>query len=206
MKILVIEDSQVHRDSAVKTLVGHELTLADSFEKGIKALSTEINHEKLNRLSDERFGPCPSEHGDARVAWFDKRESLYDECRNRPDFDAVLVDMMMPMSHETLAPDAFYPGEQVPYGFVLALRACQVGAKYVAMVTDTNHHKGAISAALDKIGSCYYQGVEPLFEINGAKVLFIHTPFVEGGEGAEKDWGRVLKHLVEGRAVKSRTQ
>ena len=93
-------------------------------------------------------------------------------------FDVVLTDMMMPMSEETLEPRAFNPSQQVPYGFVIALLATLKGAKFVAMVTDTNHHKGAMSAALDHLGDSYYrESFQPNFVINGAKAMFVHTPF-----------------------------
>lgn len=202
MKILVIEDKPIHRQSALETLKGHDLTVVDSYEKGIDAMETKTDYDKLERLATEQFGPCPSETGTARSEWFNKQDELKEQCTSRPEFGAVLVDMMMPMSRETLAPGVFNPGEQVPYGFVLALRACQIGAKYVAVVTDTNHHQGAMSAALDKLGSAYYHGTEPVFEINGAKVLFVHAPFVPEGDGGVKDWGRVLRHLVTGSGEK----
>lgn len=94
-------------------------------------------------------------------------------------FEAVLTDMMMPMSRKTLAPGVFNPSEQVPYGFIIALKATLCGAKFVAMVTDTNHHEGAMSAAIDHLGQAYYRdGFKPNFVVNGAKVMFVHTPFV----------------------------
>jgi len=138
MKILVVEDKQMHRDSARETLQGHDLAIVESFDEAMRLLE------------------------------------------DKTDFEVVLTDMMMPMSRKTLAPEAFNRGEQVPYGFVIALRAALMGAKFVAMVTDTNHHKGAMSAAIDCLGSGYYhEGFSPNFEINGAKVMFVHTPFVK---------------------------
>ncbi len=197
MKILIVEDKQIHRDSAAKTLKGHKLTIVDSFDAGIKAMPIGTDYEKLDKLATERFGPTP-ESRQARSDWYQNQKSLIPECQHQPEFDAVLVDMMMPMSRETLAPGVYESDVQVPYGFVLALRACKVGAKYVAMVTDTNHHLGAMSAAIDYLGSAYYSGYEPLFDINGAKVLFVHSPFVEQSKPELKDWGQVLRHLVDG--------
>lgn len=137
MKVLVIEDKLMHQQSAMETLVGHDLTIASSYDEAIKI------------MSGDEF-----------------------------PYEVVLTDMMMPMSRQTLAPDAFNSREQVPYGFVLALMASQRGARFVAMVTDTNHHQGAMSAALDHLGSAYYhEGFNPNFVINGAHAMFIHTPF-----------------------------
>src|SRR3989344_5957034 len=116
MKILVIEDKEIHRSSAVETLAGHNVTIAASFEEGIDLLKGE----------------------------------------DTITFETVLVDMMMPAGKTGAAGGNCNPDEQVPYGFVIALRAALRGAKYVAMVTDTNHHKSAMSAALDCLGSGYY--------------------------------------------------
>ena len=118
-------------------------------------------------------------------------------------FDAVLSDMMMPMSPRDLGRGIYDSNKQMPYGFVLALRAAAAGAKYVAVVTDTNHHADPISAALDRIGgfegdkeawNCAWEdgALEPRFEINSAKAFFIHAPLVNGA----KDWGRVLAALT----------
>jgi CheY-like chemotaxis protein len=183
MKILVIEDKEMHRTAAAETLAGHELTIVESFDEGIKAMSTEVDHKKLERLKIEtNFPEYPRGEGATdkdREAWDAKLRELEDRTRPRPQFEAVLTDMNMPMSRQTLAPGVYEWKTEVPYGFILALRASQIGAKHVAMVTDTNHHQGAMSAAIDHLGGAYYRGTEEPFEINGAKVLFLHAPFVE---------------------------
>ena len=139
MKVLVIEDKEMHQQSAIETLAGHDLVLVKTFDEAMKIMGEEI------------------------------------------DFEAVLTDMMMPMSEQTLAPGVFNPSEQVPYGFVVALKAASQGAKYVAVVTDTNHHHSPISAALDHIGRAYFHlkwEAQQIFDICGAKVIFAHAPFV----------------------------
>jgi hypothetical protein len=98
----------------------------------------------------------------------DKEKELVAEI---PDFDVVLTDMKMPMSKQTLGQGIFQHGVEVPYGFPIVLKAAKAGAKFVAMVTDTNHHQGAMSAAIDHIGGT--------FTIEGAEVLFVHARFVE---------------------------
>ena len=154
MKILVIEDKQMHQESAQQTLVGHDVTIVSSYDEAVKLMN----------------------------------KNYYPSSASNFNFDAVLTDMNLPMSHQTLVPEAFSVDEQVPYGFVLALMAANCGAKYVAMVTDTNHHKGAMSAALDNLSPTYYawyhdstyESEKPkVFNVNGAKVVFVHTPFVK---------------------------
>ncbi len=183
MKILVIEDKQMHQDSARQTLVDHDVTLVSSYDEATKVLGS------------KGF-----------------------------NFEVVLTDMNLPMGSKNTLNEAFKSGEQVPYGFVLALMAAHCGAKYVAMVTDANHHKGAMSAALDNLGPTYYEswcgGFESVkvFKINDAKVVFVHTPFIgvprttcptcQGassgcgvcvGDGLDrgKDWGKVLMDLTK---------
>ncbi len=144
MKVLVIEDKLMHQNSARETLAGHDLTVVDSFAKAIEVLTKE-------------------------------------------KFEAVLTDMNLPMSKMALHDEAFNPSEQVSYGFVLALLAAKHGAKYIAMLTDTNHHKGAMSAAIDCIAPTYYEwgeggmhaGKPTVFHINDATAVFVHTPFLE---------------------------
>lgn len=57
----------------------------------------------------------------------------------------------------------------------------------------------AMSASLDYIETFGGPEVNKPFEINGAKALFLHAPFVEKAARQKvwkKDWGRVLKHLL----------
>lgn len=181
MKILVVEDKEMHRRSAEETLAGHEVTIVESFDEAIKLMDRRIDKENVQRLLIEMGFPTRPDSKD-KDRW-DAYWRANDEAEAKSvvsfPFEVVLTDMMMPMSRETLAPGIFSPGEQVPYGFVIALRAALRGAKFVAMVTDTNHHEGAMSAAMDHLGHAYYHnGFKPNFVVNGAKVMFVHTPFL----------------------------
>lgn len=158
MKILVIEDSAAHRQSAIETLVGHDVTVVGSFDGAEKLLDGSYFDRELKRIVEPPLG-----------------------------FDVVLTDMMMPMSERGLTRDTFKPTELVPYGIILALKAAHRGAKLVGLLTDTNHHNGAMSKALDLLGPAYYDSSDgnpevareiKRFEINGAKVVFVHAPFV----------------------------
>lgn len=176
LRILVIEDSANHRQSAVDTLIGHTLTIVDSYDKAMELMEEAHWDHQLKTMVEDPF-----------------------------PFDVVLTDMMMPMSTKTLVPEAYNAKEQVPYGLIIALKAASRGAKFVAMLTDTNHHKGAMSAALDCLGPAYYASPDrsnwydaiKVFNMNGAKVVFVHAPFVKNEfqyeRNAQKDWGLVLK-------------
>lgn len=188
MRILVIEDKALNQDSARETLAGHEVTIVSSFDAAMEIMSEKIDEENAQRLLVEAGFPTrPTPPSQPEVEGVRERWMAYWDAKKAAEaqsvipfpFEVVLADMMMPMSRESLAPGLFNPKEQVPYGFVLALRAALSGAKFVAMVTDTNHHHGAMSASLDHLGSAYYYaGFKPNFTINGAKVMFVHAPFV----------------------------
>jgi len=122
------------------------------------------------------------------------------------NFEAVLTDLMMPMSERTICDEEYYCAEEIAYGFVLALRAAAADAKYIAVVTDKNHHMDALSAALDRIGGFDKDGKEkwncnwayhlnPIFTINNAKAFFVHAPLIE--DTRAKNWGEILKNLTQ---------
>lgn len=189
MRVLVIEDKEMHRQSAKETLPGHEVTIIGSFDEAMNLMREKIDEEKVARLMAEAgLPPKPNQK------WERERWSAYWQTHSAAEkksvmpfpFDAVLTDMMMPMSRKTLAPGIFEYSEQVPYGFIIALRAALFGAKYIAMLTDTNHHQGAMSAVLDHLGNASYHSMTPNFEINGTKAIFVHTPFVADIVGKEE--------------------
>jgi CheY-like chemotaxis protein len=187
MKILVIEDKKMHREAAEQTLEGHEVTIVGSFDKAMELMRVEIDKDKVGQLLREAgFAEMPTREKDGDD--YSARNQAYWEAKDKAEdlsaipfsFEVVLTDMMMPMSQKTLATGVFKWDEQVPYGFIIALRAALVGAKFVAMVTDTNHHQGAMSAAIDHLGTAYYcSGFRSNFIINGARVSFVHSPFIK---------------------------
>lgn len=155
MRILVIEDKELHRKSAEETLSGHEVTIVKSFDEATALMEKKIDEGNVQRLLTEAGFPTKPGYEDS------ERWSAYCEAYSQATaksvvpfpFEVVLTDMMMPMSKQTLAPEVFNPSEQVPYGFILALKATLFGAKFVAMVTDTNHHQSAMSASIDHLGT-----------------------------------------------------
>lgn len=208
LKILVVEDNPANIGSARDAFKDHDLVVATSFDEAMKALSTGVDHNRLEQLRAEAgLGVLPQGGtADEREAWWSKDDELRAKARNHPDFDVVLTDMNLPMSEFKLAPEWFKAGEQVPYGFVLALRACLVGVKFVAMVTDTNHHHGAMSAALDLICPASSEnretnGFNKAMTINGSTCMFMHAPLLRHG-GSPKDWGQALKCLLAGSYVR----
>src|SRR3989338_8860011 len=167
MRILVIDDKQNHRDSALTTLQEYDVTIAASYDEAIKLMevrydsAVEEQHLRAAGITKQNPGYVNTEEGKREwKAYWDARRSALNAAEIPFPFEVVLTDMMMPMGDWGTLRDACDPSQHVPYGFVLALRAAQRGAKLVAMVTDTNHHKGAMSAAIDHIGGSYYSGEE----------------------------------------------
>ncbi|MCX6787953.1 MAG: hypothetical protein NT108_02175 [Candidatus Kaiserbacteria bacterium] len=113
-------------------------------------------------------------------------------------FDAALLDLNMP-AEKTASCSQVGEGE-VPYGFILALRAVQCGVKYVGIITDANHHSGPLTAALDLICPAYWHedGSQPVFRIDETRLVIAHAPFEEGDPtvAQAKDWGRLLSRLM----------
>jgi CheY-like chemotaxis protein len=207
MKVLVIDDSPVHQESARQTLSGHDLTLATSYEEGFKALVPIVSHGNY-------------------VAKGEKGRA----------YDAVLCDLLMPAPGTMMTEEAKreFENKEQPLGWALILRAVLNGTPFAALVSQTSHHDHPAAFALDAIDNVddawgdtkYQRGLpmkKPQFDINGAKVGFFHAPtcLVTGvygcnwkcnqgkdDRGAEcelcegtgfrhgKDWAKVLAVLI----------
>lgn len=182
MKILVIDDTQVHLTAALQTLQGHDVTTCSS-------------HDEATELLYKRQG----------VQYW----------------DAVLCDLLMPAGKNAQGPEGKkLVGQEMPIGWALVLHAVLSGAKYVAVVTDMNHHNHPASALLDGLGG-------HVFNIDEAKCLMTNRLYLVGIAGTEsactechgigrdsnpqyacrhcegfsqkgKDWGRILRQLVGG--------
>ena len=192
MKLLVIDDSTIHQQSARQVLAAeHDLMVVGS-------------HDEASKLIHKPYG------------W-----------EKDPDFkywDAVLCDLLMPAGRNAQGSNGMkYVGVEMPVGWSLAIQAAVNGAKFVAVVTDMNHHDHPASAMLDSLN-------RKIFTINDAKVLmtnYVNLVGITGTEGActkcdgtgktnredgssydcyhckggvafaqsGKDWGKILKKL-----------
>lgn len=179
MRILVIDDSTIHRTSAEQTLVGHDVTIVGTYDEAHKllrkpeasfeAMEAELKRRGFKSLYDQTASK--EERDASRMEW----ERLKQELCPPPSFDVVLSDLLMPASRMTMGSEGMkFVGQEMPVGFALALMASQHGAKYVAVVTDTNHHNHPASAMLDS----FQARNDVFFDINGAKVGFYHSPMI----------------------------
>lgn len=193
MKILVIDDSQLHQQSARQTLEGHEFTIVGTYDEAHKLLQEpHANYEAVKAELERRgFTKNPYDKSttdeEQKARWEEQKRVEVELCPP-PSFDVVLSDLLMPASRMTMGDKGMeYVGQEMPVGFALSLMAAIHGARYIAVVTDTNHHDHPASAMLDTFASqCPHEhntvGVPVRFVINGAKVGYYHSPmtFVEG--------------------------
>jgi len=116
-------------------------------------------------------------------------------------FDAVLVDLFMPVGGRQQSLGERFLGDMMPVGFSLALLAARFcGARYIGVVTATNHHHHPMSESLDHLSASFWAKVASecpaAFEINGAKVGFFHAPMIEIKGTKGKDWRKILDRLM----------
>lgn len=230
LNILVVDDSKNHRDAASILLKGHNLTIASSYDEGAKALSTNVDYDRLKRLEAEAgLGQYPREGTDEdKASWQKKSNELQEQARNKPNFDVVLLDLMMPASRNAQGGQGLdFVGKEMPIGTFLILLALRAGVKNIGMVTDTNHHHHPASAALDPINRIVIKvGDTRIFATNypGTKYFNAETgesltwQFLQSEEGkakypqdgyegdaykykgaySGKGWDGILKTLLEG--------
>lgn len=205
MKILVIDDNPVHQQSARQTLNGHDLTVVGSYDEAFELLQRPletIRSETFAAMERDRFQfpgkDASMEENIAANRHFCRQ--MHKVIIPNPRFDVVLTDLLMPASKRVMAGDGLkYVGQEMSVGFGLLLMAVQCGARFAAVVTDTDHHKHPASAMLDPFASiCPHEynsyGEPPRFTMNGTIVGFYQAPLNEDGS---KNWGRVLQHLLE---------
>lgn len=86
------------------------------------------------------------------------------ELLNKESFEAVLSDLMMPVRKNLSSDGSEFVEKETAVGWSLALLAAIKGAKYVAVLTNLNHHKNIESHIVDNVN-------REIVDINGAKVL-----------------------------------
>ncbi|MBP6929569.1 MAG: hypothetical protein KBB77_01400 [Candidatus Moranbacteria bacterium] len=170
MKILVIDDTAVHLDAARQTLDGHDVTYCATHEQAVDLLSVRYDEARKDQLCKQYQA-----QGLKFNEYYDK---VLVETR-LPYWDVVLTDLLMPAGSMAQGGVGLqYVGQEMAVGWALALQAAKEGAKYVAVVTDTNHHHHPASAMLDDLNGHF-------FTIDGARVLMTNYVFLVGITGTE---------------------
>jgi len=210
MRIIVIDNTQKHLTAALQTLAGHDITICDTHDKALELLRSQKDNAIFKKLY--------AEYQAASIA------NAYEKaCQESalPYWDAVLCDLLMPAGRNAQGEGMRLVGQEMAVGWSLALMAARNGAKFVAVVSDMNHHAHPASAMLDAIN-------HHIFDIDGTKMLMTNdvarvgiigtecackecagsgktgrgdgcwrckesgTDFTEKG----KDWGKILEQLV----------
>lgn len=227
MKILVFDDSPIHRKSAELTLKGHDVTIVGNYDRAQAALVPKKDRERGEVLFKEKYrNTDPNDCDDPNEK--PARRQYYEECMERatiyPDFDAVLTDLLVPASDQKLGyKGERFAGQEMPLGSIIALLAIHAGIKNVAVVTNMGHHDHPASAALD----CFSHGVS---KAKGVRLIctnqfnptwldehtgeVIPDDFLESAAGKEKygsfmmrhdrveggkNWGQILQRLLADR-------
>lgn len=127
----------------------------------------------------EKFDRLAKESKERGESWGGQPwQNAIDACK-LPYWDVVLSDLLMPAGQNTQGGKGLqYVGVEMPIGWALAIDAALGGAKFVAVVTDMNHHSHPASAMLDRMDN-------GTFELSGAKALFTNHVEMVGIAGTE---------------------
>lgn len=233
MKILVLDDSFVNRKSARATLKDHDLVVVGTFDEAMDQLDPYWHECQIRKklLIEHGFDEDDAPYL-ANLKNDEDRKSLcqrlHEEAKQQASilpFDAVLLDLLIPASSRTMGEiGEQYIGKKSEGGNTLALRAIALGIRYVAVVTDMNHHNHPASAAFDRFPNCKRPDLS-IFCTNDPEFIlmdcitwelvtrdFLNSPegkvkYPENGCDANwnttwedieygKDWGWVLEKLM----------
>lgn len=220
MKILVIDDSQRHLAAAKQLFTTDELTVCDNHDEGLDLLSPMYDKERKEALQ--------AEYKASGMDWGAARDKACAETL-LPYWDVVLCDLLMPAGRKTQGDEGLrFAGQEMPVGWSLALVAAKYGARYVAVVTDMNHHHHPASAMLDPLANT-------VFSVGESRMLLTNDAgdvTIEGSEhkcthctdgksrwrdqvsdchycnGTQivsdygKNWQRVLDYLITGKVTR----
>jgi CheY-like chemotaxis protein len=175
MKILVIEDNQLHIDAAKSQLAEHDVTICNNFREAEKILAganigcwyKEDAQFPFDAVLTDLFLP-PSPVGTLCTG--------YDEEKVDPADIAKAIEEF---------------GNEIPYGLVIALASMRRGVP-VAIVSDKSHHGHPINWALDLVSSKekLLLGTLPFLSKQGCRGKDANGNYV-------KQWKNVLDILMK---------
>ena len=175
MKILVIDDSPVHQQSARQTLEGHELTVVSSYDEALKF---------MGQSQWENVNPRPV---------FD---AVLTDLMMPAGMGLLGGDGMKYVGQEMPM------GFGLALLAVLCSGAKLVGV--VTDMTRHDHPASRLLGLLIGRDEQWVANGKPRFVMNGVTVGFycdgagVGSVVVPGSESPGKDWGKVLAHLLKG--------
>lgn len=95
LKILVFDDSEVHRKSAELCLgKDHDLTIVSTYNEAQEALKPKTDYARSSEITRELEK--------SGMTWGDASREANERATTYPDFDVVLTDLMVPASRQAL--------------------------------------------------------------------------------------------------------
>ncbi len=144
LTILLVEDTEVHRQAAIEQLKDHNLIICKSFTEFQEAANKIQGFDDYQKLLQK---PTDELH---------KYEKFiidgYKDFSFNGRLDVVLTDCLMPAEASAYVPQEGHSTDQVPFGTVVLLWAIQNNIKKAGMLMLNNHHDHPIAAGLDIIG------------------------------------------------------
>ncbi|MFH1072010.1 MAG: hypothetical protein V1743_01120 [Nanoarchaeota archaeon] len=206
LEILVVEDSPIHQEAAREQLgTCHNVTVVGSFDEAMDKLERSRQSERYYSLvSQSKALECllyRYKKGSEERAQISKQlNELGDEMEKeielfqKPNrYEVMLIDLMLPQGRGECQSDTTNAGEIQSFGYALALIAGKYGIPNIGVVTDGNHHKGAMIYAMDFLG-CFNPYQKPL-RIGEGKVFF-STQENDVSETGHKNWKKVVDALT----------
>lgn len=163
MKILVIDDSRLNLEAAKAQFKGDEVHVIDSYREAEELLRDRYSESDIEEILKRR-GVTKSSKNYWNEVWELRK------VRDIPlEYDAVLVDLLLPASNRDMASDK-YVGQEMPIGIFLALLAAKrSGPKYVAVLTSLDHHQHPGIACIDYFNEKESRPIP--FKLEGTDVL-----------------------------------
>lgn len=217
MRILVFDDSVMNQEAARAQLKDHDLTVVGTYDEAQKLLEPGVDYDLMDEILREQFGdfvPWNSNDEHKKAEYTKAKEEAEDEAFNRPNFDVVLTDLLVPASSQEQSTPEFI-GKEMPVGIFIGLMAAvRARAKHVAVFTDSNHHAHPASACFDVFNYEHDENRPMAFMVDDSKVLLSNTRnWVETFDPADlskalgyeeykenvvsaKNWGKLLEYLL----------
>jgi len=126
------------------------------------------------------------------------------------DFEVVLTDLLMPVVDNLGLSEKGdrWVGQEIPFGFLVALHALMMGVRWVGILTIENHHDHPASMSLDRYR--YRGGFAQNTTIGESELIMANDSFVgychpdkpgvfvnwEPGITPVKNWAEFLEYLL----------
>lgn len=224
MKILVFDDSEIHRKAAALLLKEHDVTIVETYNEAEDALKTLPDIDYWDKLAAHAGLKEPTSMDRSEWKSYNKAsKELMRKAWCRSEFDAVMTDLLVPASSRCMGDEGSkFVGQEMPLGAIIALRALAAGVRLVAVVTDTDHHDHPASSAICGFPDYLTLGFRLICEPEPKRVYFdektmellpwgfIETkeayakyPLIKGtlarqGIVEGKAWDKILDKLIDG--------